>query len=72
MLFQKRIQRALDYQAKKKKDLPKKGDDDLAPIDIMEKGDLLAMVLAALITIVPIALGVVLVMSLAGWLFMRS
>lgn len=72
MFFQKRIKRAFDYQAKKKEELPKSPDDDLRPIDVMEKGDLPAMIIAALITIVPIALGVVLLMSLAGWFFMRG
>lgn len=44
-------------------------DEDVAPIDLMEKGDGLAMLLAALITIVPICLVVLAVLAGVGYLF---
>ena len=49
------------------------GEEDFTdlPADLMEKGDFAAMVIAGLITILPVALGVLLIMSLAGWLFLR-
>lgn len=42
---------------------------DRAPCDEMEKGDGLAMLLAALITIVPICLVVLAILALAGYFF---
>ena len=63
MLFQGRIERAFKRQAEL--------SDEITPADLMEKGDFAAMVIAGLITILPVALLVLLVMSLAGWLFMK-
>lgn len=71
MLFQKRIDRAFRHQAEKNAGEKNSPDEELTPSDIMEKGDLPAMIIAALITILPVALGVLLLMCLAGWLFMR-
>lgn len=70
MLFQKRIDRAFRYQSetKQNRDEP----EEQTPADLMEKGDLAAMILAALITIVPAALLVLLLMAAAGWLFLRA
>ena len=42
---------------------------DRAPADEMEKGDGLAMVIAAFITIVPICLVVVAILAAAGYFF---
>ena len=42
---------------------------DRAPCDEMEKGDGLAMLIAAMITIVPICLVVMVVLALAGYFF---
>ena len=42
---------------------------DRAPCDEMEKGDGLAMLIAAMITIVPICLAVMAVLALAGYFF---
>lgn len=42
---------------------------DHAPCDEMEKGDGLAMLIAAMITIVPICLAVMAVLALAGYFF---
>lgn len=69
MLFQKRIDRAFKHQAEANKDRKEKGDEELRPSDIMEKGDLPAMIIAALITILPAALLVLLIMCFVGWLF---
>ena len=43
--------------------------DDVSPSDLMEKGDGCAMVIAAMITIVPIALIVVVALAAAGYFF---
>lgn len=70
MLFQKRIDRAFRLQREQRKaDARRPEDDELTPADIMEKGDLPAMIIAALITIIPAALIVLLLLALAGWLF---
>ena len=42
---------------------------DCAPCDEMEKGDGLAMLLAAMITIVPICLIVIAILAAAGYFF---
>ncbi len=42
---------------------------DRAPCDEMEKGDGLAMLIAAMITIVPICLVVLAILALAGYFF---
>ena len=43
--------------------------DDRAPCDEMEKGDGLAMLIAAMITIVPICLVMLAILALAGYFF---
>lgn len=45
------------------------GQDMLTPADAMEKGDLLAMLIAALVTIVPACLLVLAVLALVGYFF---
>lgn len=43
--------------------------DDRAPCDEMEKGDGLAMLIAALVTIVPVCLVMLAILALAGYGF---
>lgn len=77
MLLQKRIDRAFKYQAeemakKRETTIPyesESGDLQPEPRDLMEKGDMFAMVASALLVLVPAALGVLLLMALACWLF---
>ena len=45
------------------------GRDAPTPADVMEKGDLPAMLIAALVTIVPACLLVLAVLALAGYFF---
>ena len=71
MLFQGRIERAFKRQAELNKERRRQESDEITPADLVEKGDFAAMVIAGLITILPVALLVLLVMSLAGWLFMK-
>lgn len=70
MLFRGRIERAFKRQAEQNKERREREDPELTPADLMEKGDFAAMVIAGLITIVPVALVVLLLMCLAGWLFL--
>jgi len=70
MPFSGRMERA-ERLSKERASLRMRGyDEDVAPIDVMEKGDGLAMLLAALITIVPICLVVLAVLVGVGYLFM--
>lgn len=78
MLFQKRIDRAFAYQKEKAKKEssspsgeydPQKDREEPALNDIMEKSDMPALILSALLTILPICLIVLLVMVGVGWLF---
>lgn len=77
MLLQKRIDRAFKYQAEenareREATIPYESENnDLQPEpqDLMEKGDMFAMVVSALLVLVPAALGVLLLMALACWLF---
>ncbi len=63
-----RYERARKLQKEKREQMPY-GRDETAPIEEMERGDLPAMLIAALITILPIALIVLAVLSIAGFLF---
>ena len=69
MLFQKRLERAFRHQAETNKDRDE--PEELEPASLMEKGDLAAMIIAAVITILPAALLVLLLIAAAGWLFLR-
>ena len=70
MPFSGRMERA-EKLSKERANLRMHGfDEDIAPIDLMEKGDGLAMLLAAVITIVPICLLVLAVLVGVGYLFM--
>lgn len=79
MLLQKRINRAMEYSAKQRKKEPLPGEeyDPKAEIeqtdlgDQLEKGDWLAMLLAALVTILPIALAALLILAGVGFLLLR-
>ena len=71
MLFQKKVDRAMEYSRTHAADQPKECDpmdvrEEPAPKDEMEKGDGLAMFLSALIVIVPVGLGVLLIMVFFG------
>lgn len=43
--------------------------DELSPSDLMEKGDGCAMVIAAMVTIIPVALIVVVALAAVGYFF---
>lgn len=67
MLFQKSIDRALGW-LKNRKGEQNKGEEEVS----LEKGDLFAMVFSAMIVILPIALIVLVVISLIGMMgFLR-
>jgi len=69
--FEGKFERAHKFEKEQKK-LREHGsryDDDLSPSDLMEKGDGCAMVIAAMITIVPVGLIVIAVLAAAGYFF---
>ncbi len=70
MLFNGKINRALDFLREKNKDQKKRDKDYSTYANELEKGDLLAMILAALIVIVPVALVVLLAIAAIGYFFM--
>lgn len=67
MLFPKRVERAMKHSAKSREDR----DDEDVLMDHMEKGDLTAMILSALLLLVPVAVVVLVVMVLGSMLFFR-
>ncbi len=69
MLFQSKVDRAMEYQARQK---AAQGDRAEEPSlkEGMEKGDLPAMILSALLVLVPVGLGALLLICGVGWLFM--
>lgn len=71
MPFEGKYERAHKFQKEQKalRERNSRYDDDLTPSDMMEKGDGCAMVIAALITIVPAALIVVALLAAAGYFF---
>lgn len=77
MIFQKKVDRALEHlhelsDAAKAERSQELGEDYKPEIPELEKNDLLAMVIAALITIVPLALIVLVGIVLIGYfLFMH-
>lgn len=76
MLFQKKYDRAKQWQlAQKKKfsdyDVDYSQGDRPSIADEMEKGDMFALIFSAMITILPVAILVLLIMVLAGYLFLR-
>ena len=77
MLFQKRIKRAFDYLEEKKNTEaemnPEAFQEDAKPSfkDELEKGDIPAMLISAVLVILPVAIIVLLVIVFAGRLFLR-
>lgn len=65
MILGKRIQRALDHLHQSKNN-----EANLNPLPL-EKGDLLAMIISAMIVILPIALLVLIIMAGVGWLWIK-
>lgn len=69
MPFAGRIERAEKLSREQAKLRSGRCDEEITPADIMEKGDGLAMLIAALITIVPVCLIALAVLALVGYLF---
>lgn len=69
MPFAGRIERAQKLSSEQAEHRKGRYDDEIAPSDIMEKGDGLAMVIAALITIVPACLIALALLALTGYFF---
>ena len=65
MILGKRIRRALDYLHQSKRD-----EDNNIPTQL-EKGDIPAMIISALIVFLPIALLVLLIMVGIAWLWIK-
>ena len=79
MFFQKRIKRAFDYMEENNRKRaeamdPEDQQEDLKPSykDVIEKGDIPAMIISAFLVFIPIALIVLLVIVFAGRLFLRA
>ena len=68
MIFEKRIRRAFDYLKNMREQRRANSDEEILPL---EKGDMGAMIFSALITILPIALLVLLIMAGIPWLLTR-
>ena len=71
MPFEGKFERAHQFEKEQKalREQRSRFGDDLTPSDLMEKGDGCAMVIAAMITIVPIALIVVVALAAVGYFF---
>lgn len=69
--FYGRFERAnrLEREQRDQRDRTAGFGEEVAPCDVMEKGDGLAMILAALITIVPVCLVVLGILAAAGYFF---
>lgn len=68
MIFEKRIRRAFDYLKDMREQRRANSDEEILPL---EKGDMGAMIFSALITILPVALLVLLIMGGIPWLLTR-
>ena len=68
MLFQKRVDRAMRYQKEQNEAAEQKKPTE-EDKDAVSKKDLFAMVLSALLVILPVCLLVLIVVSLAGYFF---
>ncbi len=69
ILFEGKYRRARKFQ-REQRDLRARSDDQQRPLaDEMEKGDLLAMIIAACVTILPVALLVLAALAAAGYFF---
>ena len=76
MIFQKKYDRAKEWQLEQKKkfsdaDVDYSLGDRPTIADELEKGDMFALMLSGVLTILPIAILVLLIMVLVGYLFMR-
>ena len=76
MLFQNKYDRARKWQIeeKEKRDAmngKKDMKEEIQMSDLLEKGDLYALISSAMFTIMPVAILVLLIIALAGMLFMR-
>ena len=71
MPFEGKYERAAKFQKEQKAKMGygSRYDDELSPSDLMEKGDGCAMVIAAMITIIPIALLTVVALAAIGYFF---
>ncbi|MBR5225733.1 MAG: hypothetical protein IKV90_08755 [Clostridia bacterium] len=71
MPFQGKIERAQNLQREQKmqREHGTSMRDELSPSDLMEKGDGCAMVIAAMITIIPVALITVVALAAIGYFF---
>ncbi len=70
MLFPKRVERAMKFgkETREEREAIEERDEDSALLDHMEKGDLTAMILSALLILVPVAIVVLAVMVFGGML----
>lgn len=71
MIFQKRVERAMEHtHAKAVEREAASPHPDVDVEDITEKGDLPAMMLAGVFTILPVAILVLAILVLAGYFFL--
>ncbi len=71
--FERKYERAKKLMNEKMKQHElSQGDDrpEVNPEDLMEKGDMFAMILSAILTILPVALVVLALLGLAGYFFL--
>ncbi|MBR4462353.1 MAG: hypothetical protein IKS51_07225 [Erysipelotrichaceae bacterium] len=76
MLFQNKYDRARKWQIEEKEKREamngqKDMKDEVEIADLLEKGDMYALISSAMFTIMPVAILVLLIIVLAGMLFMR-
>lgn len=69
MPFSGRMERAQKLSREQAEHRRGRYDDEITPSDIMEKGDGLAMIIAAMITIVPVCLIALALLALTGYFF---
>ena len=71
ILFQRKydLARAFQKEQRKQREGKNAGRDDVEMADLLEKGDTFALILSALLTIVPVALVVLAVLAAAGYFF---
>ncbi|MBP3655698.1 MAG: hypothetical protein J6K32_03275 [Clostridia bacterium] len=71
MPFEGKFERAHKFEQEQREQRERRGghDSELTPSDMMEKGDGCAMVIAAMLTIIPACLIVVLILAAAGYFF---
>ena len=72
IIFESKIERAQKFAKEQKAKREGEGHDpenDVEMADMMEKGDMFAMILSALITILPVAVIVLGLLAAAGYFF---